>query len=80
MRFWFAYQRVRGIKSTQAAYAARLSRCATGDGSEQFRMNLVLFGIIVVGLTSWALNALARGVERRVIARRSGAPRERAVA
>ncbi|MGF6291606.1 sulfonate transport system permease protein [Paraburkholderia youngii] len=50
------------------------------DGSEQFRMDLVLFGIIVVGLTGWALNALARGVERRVIARRSGAPRERAVA
>jgi sulfonate transport system permease protein len=50
------------------------------DGSEQFRMDLVLFGIIVVGLTGWALNALARGVERRVMARRSGAPRERAVA
>lgn len=50
------------------------------DGSEQFRMDLVLFGIIVVGLTGWALNALARGVERRVMARRSGAPQERAVA
>ncbi|WP_083654799.1 ABC transporter permease [Burkholderia sp. SRS-W-2-2016] len=50
------------------------------DGSEQFRMDLVLFGVIVVGLTGWALNALARGVERRVMARRSGAPRERAPA
>ncbi|MHB9836796.1 ABC transporter permease [Paraburkholderia terrae] len=50
------------------------------DGSEQFRMDLVLFGIIVVGITGWALNALARGVERRVLARRSGASRERAAA
>jgi sulfonate transport system permease protein len=35
------------------------------DGSEQFRMDLVVFGVIVVGLTGWALNALARGVQRR---------------
>jgi sulfonate transport system permease protein len=41
------------------------------DGSEQFRMDLVLFGIIVVGLTGWALNALARAIERLVFARRS---------
>jgi sulfonate transport system permease protein len=41
------------------------------DGSEQFRMDLVLFGIVVVGLTGWALNALARGIERRVFAQRS---------
>lgn len=40
------------------------------DGSEQFRMDLVLFGIIVVGLTGWALNSLARGIEHRVFARR----------
>ncbi|HTR08007.1 MAG TPA: ABC transporter permease [Paraburkholderia sp.] len=48
------------------------------DGSEQFRMDLVLFGIIVVGLTGWALNALARSVERWVFARRAGAPQESA--
>ncbi|MDR5740810.1 ABC transporter permease [Caballeronia sp. LZ016] len=35
------------------------------DGSEQFRMDLVMFGVIVVGLTGWALNALARAVQRR---------------
>ncbi|CAG9248459.1 Alkanesulfonates transport system permease protein [Paraburkholderia unamae] len=38
------------------------------DGSEQFRMDLVLFGIVVVGVTGWALNALARLVERAVLA------------
>ena len=40
------------------------------DGSEQFRMDLVLFGIIVVGVTGWALNATARAIERKVLARR----------
>ncbi|RQR77873.1 MULTISPECIES: ABC transporter permease [unclassified Burkholderia] len=40
------------------------------DGSEQFRMDLVLFGIIVVGVTGWALNAVARAIERKVLARR----------
>ncbi|KWK05792.1 ABC transporter permease [Burkholderia stagnalis] len=40
------------------------------DGSEQFRMDLVLFGIVVVGATGWAINALARALERRVLARR----------
>ena len=40
------------------------------DGSEQFRMDLVLFGIVVIGLTGWALNALARALERAVLARR----------
>ncbi|WP_250468605.1 ABC transporter permease subunit [Caballeronia sp. GAFFF2] len=35
------------------------------DGSEQFRMDLVVFGVIVVGITGWALNALARAVQRR---------------
>jgi len=39
------------------------------DGSEQFRMDLVLVGIVVVGVTGWALNALARRVERTVLAR-----------
>ena len=39
------------------------------DGSEQFRMDLVLFGIIVVGLTGWALNAMARAIERAIFAR-----------
>ena len=43
------------------------------DGSEQFRMDLVLFGVIVVGVTGWALNALARAVERAIFARRSQA-------
>ncbi|HEY2020094.1 ABC transporter permease [Paraburkholderia sp.] len=40
------------------------------DGSEQFRMDLVLFGIIVVGSTGWALSALARRAERALFARR----------
>jgi sulfonate transport system permease protein len=33
-------------------------------------MDLVLFGVIVVGVTGWALNALARAVERAIFARR----------
>ncbi|GGD83819.1 ABC transporter permease [Caballeronia grimmiae] len=41
------------------------------DGSEQFRMDLVLFGVIVVGLTGWALNALARAIQRRWFDRRA---------
>ncbi|SDR51973.1 sulfonate transport system permease protein [Paraburkholderia fungorum] len=44
------------------------------DGSEQFRMDLVLLGIIVVGLTGWALNSLARAVERAIFARRTVRP------
>ncbi|RQS62624.1 ABC transporter permease [Burkholderia sp. Bp8963] len=44
------------------------------DGSEQFRMDLVVFGIVVVGLTGWALNAFARRIERKLLARRGGAP------
>ena len=44
------------------------------DGSEQFRMDLVLFGVIVVGVTGWALNALARAAERAIFARRSQVP------
>jgi sulfonate transport system permease protein len=35
------------------------------DGSEQFRMDLVVFGVIVIGITGWALNALARAVQQR---------------
>jgi sulfonate transport system permease protein len=35
------------------------------DGSEQFRMDLVVFGVIVIGVTGWALNALARAIQRR---------------
>jgi sulfonate transport system permease protein len=35
------------------------------DGSEQFRMDLVVFGVIVIGVTGWALNALARAVQWR---------------
>jgi sulfonate transport system permease protein len=35
------------------------------DGSEQFRMDLVVFGVIVIGLTGWALNSLARAVQQR---------------
>jgi sulfonate transport system permease protein len=35
------------------------------DGSEQFRMDLVVFGVIVIGITGWALNAFARAVQRR---------------
>jgi sulfonate transport system permease protein len=41
------------------------------EGSEQFRMDLVLFGIIVVGLTGWALNAIARAIERAIFAQRA---------
>ncbi|WP_114809563.1 ABC transporter permease [Paraburkholderia kururiensis] len=43
------------------------------DGSEQFRMDLVLFGIVVVGVTGWALNAAARALERKILARRGDA-------
>jgi sulfonate transport system permease protein len=42
------------------------------DGSEQFRMDLVLFGVLVVGATGWALNAAARRVERAVFQKRTG--------
>lgn len=36
------------------------------EGSEQFRMDLVLFGILIIGLVGWALNAGARQLERRI--------------
>ena len=35
------------------------------DGSEQFRMDLVVFGVIVIGITGWALNAIARAIQQR---------------
>jgi sulfonate transport system permease protein len=38
------------------------------DGGEQFRMDLVLFGIVVIGIVGWMLNAGARLLERRVFA------------
>jgi sulfonate transport system permease protein len=37
------------------------------DGSEHFRMDLVIFGMTVVGLVGWGLNAFARIVERRLV-------------
>ena len=36
------------------------------DGSEHFRMDLVLFGMLVIGVVGWTLNALARALERRL--------------
>jgi sulfonate transport system permease protein len=36
------------------------------DGSEHFMMDLVLFGMVIIGLVGWALNVLARQLERRM--------------
>jgi sulfonate transport system permease protein len=36
------------------------------DGSEHFMMDLVLFGMVIIGLVGWGLNALARTLERRM--------------
>ncbi|RAU44821.1 MULTISPECIES: ABC transporter permease [unclassified Pseudomonas] len=36
------------------------------DGSEHFMMDLVLFGMVIIGLVGWALNVLARRLERRL--------------
>jgi sulfonate transport system permease protein len=36
------------------------------DGSEHFQMDLVIFGMAVIGLVGWAMNACARILERRV--------------
>ncbi|MDD1968997.1 ABC transporter permease [Pseudomonas putida] len=36
------------------------------DGSEHFMMDLVLFGMVVIGLVGWSLNLLARSLERRM--------------
>jgi sulfonate transport system permease protein len=38
------------------------------DGREHFRMDLVLFGVIVVGFVGFSLNALAGRIEARVLA------------
>lgn len=38
------------------------------DGREQFKMDLVLFGVIVVGLVGFALNWLASQLEHRLLA------------
>jgi len=43
------------------------------DGSENFRMDLVLFGIVVVGVVGSLLSGLARAAERAVLKRRGGA-------
>jgi len=37
------------------------------EGSEHFQMDLVIFGMIVIGLVGWAMNALARRIERRLL-------------
>ncbi len=36
------------------------------EGSEHFMMDLVLFGMLVIGLVGWSLNSLARIAERRM--------------
>ncbi len=36
------------------------------EGSEHFQMDLVIFGMGVIGLVGWLMNALARSVERRI--------------
>ncbi|MDP9898735.1 ABC transporter permease [Variovorax ginsengisoli] len=41
------------------------------EGSEHFQMDLVIFGMFVIGLVGWLMNASARAVER-MLARRTG--------
>jgi len=36
------------------------------EGSEHFQMDLVIFGMVVIGLVGWLMNALARRLERRL--------------
>lgn len=36
------------------------------EGSEHFKMDLVLFGMVVIGTVGWAMNASARLLERRL--------------
>ncbi|SHH47658.1 ABC transporter permease [Pollutimonas bauzanensis] len=36
------------------------------EGSEHFRMDLVIFGMFIIGLVGWLMNASARIVERRI--------------
>jgi sulfonate transport system permease protein len=42
------------------------------EGSEHFQMDLVIFGMVVLGMVGWLMNASARAIERRL--RRFGAP------
>lgn len=39
------------------------------EGSEHFRMDLVLVGMVVIGLVGWLLNMLTRFFERRLLRR-----------
>jgi sulfonate transport system permease protein len=41
------------------------------EGSEHFRMDLVIFAMLVVGIVGWTMNASARALERQ-LARRMG--------
>ncbi|MPM53572.1 putative aliphatic sulfonates transport permease protein SsuC [bioreactor metagenome] len=41
------------------------------EGSEHFRMDLVLFGMVTIGFVGWLMNASARALER-ALARRLG--------
>ena len=41
------------------------------EGSEHFRMDLVLFGMVTIGVVGWLMNASARTLER-ALARRLG--------
>jgi sulfonate transport system permease protein len=36
------------------------------EGSEHFQMDLVIFGMFVIGLVGWSMNAAARVIERRL--------------
>lgn len=36
------------------------------EGSEHFQMDLVIFGMFVIGLVGWLMNAAARALERRL--------------
>ena len=36
------------------------------EGSEHFQMDLVIFGMFVIGLVGWLMNASARALERRL--------------
>lgn len=38
------------------------------DGREHFQVDLVLFGVVVIGLVGYALNALTGALERRLLA------------
>ena len=41
------------------------------EGSEHFRMDMVIFGMVAIGTVGWAMNASARALER-TLARRMG--------